>query len=205
MVKMNAVNVDVLQVRPPSKLFDIQFGLDHSYSTLQKTVANFSAPPTAVAATPTAGVVTPIPAVQPHLAVPSQNSQYNTPAPQSQPPYPPANNNPTMNPYGNGLAAPALQHPVYSNHNYNSNDSPYSYTMPGPGIVGGIGGGGGGGGGISETLAAIPDDQKAMIMRVISMTPEQMALLPPQERASILQLVRTFDHYFNIYNDGISV
>jgi len=44
--------------------------------------------------------------------------------------------------------------------------------------------------GLPETLASIPDDQKAMIMRVISMTPEQIALLPPQERASIIQLVR---------------
>ena len=47
-------------------------------------------------------------------------------------------------------------------------------------------------GGIPETLASIPEDQKAMIVRVISMTPEQLGLLPPQERASVLQLVRGF-------------
>lgn len=58
-------------------------------------------------------------------------------------------------------------------------------------MVGG-GGLGGAGGGLTETLASIPEDQKAMIMRVISMTPEQIGQLPPQERASIVQLVRAF-------------
>ncbi|KAJ3839294.1 hypothetical protein EV361DRAFT_925665 [Lentinula raphanica] len=41
-------------------------------------------------------------------------------------------------------------------------------------------------------LAAIPDDQKAMVIQVLSMTPEQLAVLPPQDRANILQLRSTF-------------
>lgn len=65
--------------------------------------------------------------------------------------------------------------------------------MGGTGVgvgVGGAGPGGGGGGGLPEAFASIPDDQKAMIVRVISMTSEQIGQLPPQERASIVQLVR---------------
>jgi cleavage stimulation factor subunit 2 len=42
-----------------------------------------------------------------------------------------------------------------------------------------------------DALAAIPDEQKAMIMRVLAMTPEQIARLPPTERASIVQLRAT--------------
>ncbi|KAJ3901405.1 hypothetical protein F5879DRAFT_968334 [Lentinula edodes] len=41
-------------------------------------------------------------------------------------------------------------------------------------------------------LAAIPDDQKVMVMQILSMTPEQLALLPPQDRANIMQLKSTF-------------
>jgi len=161
MVKMNAVNVDVLQ----------------------KTVASFSTSPV-VAPVPAPGpVVPPITSLPPHLAVPNQNhNQYGTPPPQSQPPYPPPN--PTLNPYGNGILPPAPPNLGYNNNN-NPSPNPYGYQMPGPGS------GGVGVVGISETLAAIPDDQKAMIMRVISMTPEQIGLLPPQERASIIQLRAT--------------
>ncbi|KAK0470029.1 uncharacterized protein EV420DRAFT_1634423 [Desarmillaria tabescens] len=39
-----------------------------------------------------------------------------------------------------------------------------------------------------DILATIPDDQKAMIMHVIQMTPEQINALGPTERASVLQL-----------------
>ena len=133
----------------------------------------------------------PISALPPHLAVPNHNQQpqYRTPTPQSVPPYPPLNNAPPMNSYGNGIpssSSSAPPNPLYNTHN--SNPSPYGYPQSGAGgAVGGVG--------IPETLASIPDDQKAMIMRVISMTPEQIALLPPQERASIMQLVRIFQTF----------
>ncbi|KAJ8482773.1 hypothetical protein ONZ45_g14837 [Pleurotus djamor] len=45
--------------------------------------------------------------------------------------------------------------------------------------------------GLEAIMAAIPDDQKAMIMRVVSMTPEQLSRLPPNERASFNQLRAT--------------
>ncbi|KAK2462888.1 hypothetical protein APHAL10511_005086 [Amanita phalloides] len=44
---------------------------------------------------------------------------------------------------------------------------------------------------LSEALANIPEDQKAIIMRVISMTPEQINMLPPGERATYIQLRAT--------------
>jgi len=39
-----------------------------------------------------------------------------------------------------------------------------------------------------DLLAAIPDDQRAMLMQVISMTPAQIEQLPPTERATFTQL-----------------
>ncbi|EEB96490.1 hypothetical protein MPER_04368, partial [Moniliophthora perniciosa FA553] len=37
-------------------------------------------------------------------------------------------------------------------------------------------------------LAAIPEEQKAMVVHVLSMTPEMINQLPPQDRANIVQL-----------------
>ncbi|KAF9055661.1 hypothetical protein BJ165DRAFT_1427813 [Panaeolus papilionaceus] len=45
--------------------------------------------------------------------------------------------------------------------------------------------------GLPEALANIPDDQKALIMRVISMTPEQIHALPPAERSTYVQIRTT--------------
>ncbi|KAF4608154.1 hypothetical protein EYR40_000498 [Pleurotus pulmonarius] len=45
--------------------------------------------------------------------------------------------------------------------------------------------------GLEMILANIPDDQKAMIMRVVQMTPEQIRVLPAQERAGFNQLRAT--------------
>ncbi|KAH8094619.1 hypothetical protein BXZ70DRAFT_946876 [Cristinia sonorae] len=41
---------------------------------------------------------------------------------------------------------------------------------------------------LQETLASIPEDQKALILRVVSLSPEEINKMPPQERASIVQL-----------------
>ncbi|KAF8640940.1 hypothetical protein AX17_000587 [Amanita inopinata Kibby_2008] len=43
---------------------------------------------------------------------------------------------------------------------------------------------------LPESLANIPEDQKAIIVRVLSMTPEQINMLNPTERATYIQLVR---------------
>jgi len=45
--------------------------------------------------------------------------------------------------------------------------------------------------GIPAHLEGLPDDQKAMIAQVLSMTSEQINALPPAERSSIIQLRAT--------------
>ncbi|PFH47588.1 hypothetical protein AMATHDRAFT_42841 [Amanita thiersii Skay4041] len=44
---------------------------------------------------------------------------------------------------------------------------------------------------LPEALANIPEDQKAIIMRVLSMSPEQINMLNPTERATYIQLRAT--------------
>ncbi|KDR86020.1 hypothetical protein GALMADRAFT_132632 [Galerina marginata CBS 339.88] len=44
---------------------------------------------------------------------------------------------------------------------------------------------------LPEALAGIPEEQKALIMRVLSMTPEQINMLPPSERATYIQIRAT--------------
>ncbi|KAL0952199.1 hypothetical protein HGRIS_008808 [Hohenbuehelia grisea] len=44
---------------------------------------------------------------------------------------------------------------------------------------------------MSDSLAGMSDEQKAMLTRVISMTPEQISMLPPADRANIIQLRTT--------------
>ncbi|GJE86281.1 hypothetical protein PsYK624_023610 [Phanerochaete sordida] len=44
---------------------------------------------------------------------------------------------------------------------------------------------------LPEAFQNIPEEQKALIMRVIQMTPDQIAQLPPQERATMIQLRQT--------------
>ena len=45
---------------------------------------------------------------------------------------------------------------------------------------------------LPTAFEALPEDQKAMIRSVLSMTPEQINLLEPAQRAGILQLVYIF-------------
>ncbi|KAI6135960.1 hypothetical protein F5141DRAFT_1208322 [Pisolithus sp. B1] len=44
---------------------------------------------------------------------------------------------------------------------------------------------------LPDALASLPEEQKVMIMRVVSMTPEQISMLPPSERAGVIQLRTT--------------
>ncbi|KAH7923780.1 hypothetical protein BV22DRAFT_1035905 [Leucogyrophana mollusca] len=166
MVKMNAVDVQVLQ----------------------KTLTSFSstqAPP-------------PPPPVQPASAVPPHLSQYRTPTPQTSTPpsyTPPTapSHTPTPNMYSNGhghtpqsqmrggYGGPNTGHGG-PNAGYGGSNAGYGTPPQAPSYGAGV---------IPDALAAIPDEQKAMIMRVISMTPDQINRLPPTERASILQLRAT--------------
>ncbi|KAF8234471.1 hypothetical protein L208DRAFT_825311 [Tricholoma matsutake] len=44
---------------------------------------------------------------------------------------------------------------------------------------------------LSDSLAAFPEEQRALIIRVLSMTPEQINALPPTERSAYIQLRAT--------------
>ncbi|KAL1718451.1 hypothetical protein EV715DRAFT_252739 [Schizophyllum commune] len=44
---------------------------------------------------------------------------------------------------------------------------------------------------VANMLASIPDDQKALVVQLLSLTPEQIAALPPAERTNVIQLRTT--------------
>ncbi|KAG6835236.1 hypothetical protein H0H93_003643, partial [Arthromyces matolae] len=175
MVKLNAVNFEVFQ----------------------KTLADFGskaptpapAPPVPIAApinTPSASVsTTPIPSLPPHM-----QTQYHhrTTTPPSHTQYPYTNGQPYSHPqpvYGSYTQPQPQPQPTYSygypppqvthNHGYTTTSqppapAPSTISQPTPRLP------------IPESLlASIPDDQKALIIRVISMTQEQLNALPIQE------------------------
>ncbi|KAG0706665.1 hypothetical protein DFH29DRAFT_136361 [Suillus ampliporus] len=159
MVKMNAVDVQVLQ----------KTLTNYSASIQQQQQQQQNAGPSTA------------PAIQPASAIPPHLQQYRTPTPQSQtPPHVPSHT-PTPPHYSNGHGQAPQQ----------------SYGYGAPSHYGGQGGYGTpqqvpmGGGIIPDALASIPEEQKAMIIRVIAMTPDQINMLPPTERASIIQLRAT--------------
>ncbi|KAI6098921.1 hypothetical protein EV401DRAFT_2061938 [Pisolithus croceorrhizus] len=151
MVKMNAVDVQVLQ----------------------KTVTAYSTN------------VPPQPAIQPVSAVPPHFSQqYNrTPTPQTHTPT-----------HYNGQGHPSQPQPqpqpiaFTGQAQYGGGAGPatgYSVPPQQPSIL-------------PDALASLPEEQKVlsrltcvMIMRVVSMTPEQISMLPPSERAGVIQLRTT--------------
>ncbi|KAG1846192.1 hypothetical protein DFJ58DRAFT_799352 [Suillus subalutaceus] len=157
MVKMNAVDVQVLQKTLTA------------YSTsIQQQQPQNAGPSTA-------------PAIQPASAIPPHLQQYRTPTPQSQtPPHVPSHT-PTPPHYPNGHGQGPQQNFGYGAPSQYGVQGGYSTPQQAP-IGGGM---------IPDALASIPDEQKAMIMRVIAMTSDQINMLPPTERASIIQLRAT--------------
>ncbi|KAI5988839.1 hypothetical protein F5J12DRAFT_865122 [Pisolithus orientalis] len=146
MVKMNAVDVQVLQ----------------------KTVTAYST-----------NVSPPQPAIQPVSAVPPHLSQhYNrTPTPQTH----------TSTHYNGHGHPPQLQpqpQPIAFTGQavYGGGPDPATgYGVPPPQQPSIL----------PDALASLPEEQKVMIMRVVSMTPEQIRMLPPSERAGVIQLRTT--------------
>ncbi|EGN93546.1 hypothetical protein SERLA73DRAFT_156149 [Serpula lacrymans var. lacrymans S7.3] len=142
---------------------------------LQKTVTTFSAgaqpqPPAQMQP------LQPAPAIPPHL------SQYRTPTPQAHtPPHAPSHT-PAPSLYSNGHGRGPSSNTYSGTGSYPSPSNGYAAPPAGTGMGAGM---------IPDALAAIPDEQKAMIMRVIAMTPEQIHQLPPTERANIIQLRAT--------------
>ncbi|KIJ66569.1 hypothetical protein HYDPIDRAFT_129553 [Hydnomerulius pinastri MD-312] len=152
MVKMNAVDVQVLQ----------------------KTLTMYSANMPPPSAPSTSQIPSQPPPMQPASAVPLQFSQYRTPTPQTNTP-------PHYNGHGHTPQPP--NQGAYMGQGHYTGSSGYD-TPPAaaPQMSGAM---------LPDALASIPEEQKAMIMRVIAMTPEQINLLPPTERSSIIQLRAT--------------
>lgn len=117
-----------------------------------------------------------------------------------------SNNNNNNNNNNGGYGYPQAQPPAHQNANANANPYPYpgqgGAPPPGgqppaphphsqqPGQGQGPPPQQGQGQGLPPAFASIPEEQRAMILRVVSMTPEQIAGLPPGERAGVVQLVR---------------
>jgi len=109
----------------------------------------------------------PVPEVQPAAPVPMAVPPHVA---AHQPSYPPRGNTPQTN-YQNPT------YPGYSN-GYPPSNAPQAAPYSTGGSV------------LPPHLQNLPDDQKAMIAQVLSMTPDQINALPPTERNSIIQLVR---------------
>ncbi|GBE77467.1 hypothetical protein BKA93DRAFT_767232 [Sparassis latifolia] len=138
---------------------------------VQKTLSAYGTLP---AATPAAQqTAPPVPtaatAIPPHLAVqPPQRSVTPTYPPQPQP---------------SAYAPPSYPaHNTTPNSYASSSHQPPAYSAPPPTAPTAM---------IPDALANIPDDQKALIMKVISMSREEIYQLPYAQRDNIIQLRAT--------------
>ncbi|KAG6864252.1 hypothetical protein C0991_011073 [Blastosporella zonata] len=175
MVKMNAVNFEVFQ----KTLAD--------YGSTSKAPAAAAPTPTPVSSSYTSASATPVPALPPHMHPQAQH--YRTATPPSQ-----------AYPYSNGRTPPPPQQqqhgqapfqpaPVHAGYGYNQSQPTYGYpgysaTPPAP-VAQPMPAG------IQSSLSGFPEDQRALLMRVITMTPEELNALPPPERQTYIQLRNT--------------
>ncbi|KAJ7745422.1 hypothetical protein DFH07DRAFT_1063185 [Mycena maculata] len=168
----------ILNERPPIAyaLITLMVSMNAiNFDVFQKTLSDFGAA-SAQAAQATMPAPAPLSAIPPYLQPSSQpNSRTNTPPMQNryqnQPyGYPPA---PTPPNAGYGRAPPAA-----TGYGGGFNPAPpVGYGQPAPRVP--------------DPLAAIPEDQRQMIMTVLAMTPEQINSLSPSDRANIMQLRAT--------------
>ncbi|KAI0348158.1 hypothetical protein BDW22DRAFT_1424370 [Trametopsis cervina] len=174
MVNINAVKVDVIQ----------------------KTVADFTASIAAASSSSAPGPPLAAPALAPHPV----------PVPQAPPMRPPSN----AIPYGRGVPPPPPV-PYARHHTPSAPPPPPYYGQPGPSYQqtpppGHQGYGPGsmppaGYGAppvpappvyqLPPAFANIPEEQKALLMKVVAMTPEEIYRQPPQERSNLIQLRQT--------------
>jgi cleavage stimulation factor subunit 2 len=142
-----------------------------SIEVFQRTLAEFggAGPPIQDAAAP----VPTISAVPPHL-----QAQYRG----ATPPIGPPTHTPTP-PYGYSLPPAAAQPPNGGYGGYNGYPVYPAASLPAaqPTVTPGL----------AEALVNIPPEQKALILRVITMTPDQIKMLPPAERATYIQIRTT--------------
>ncbi|KAF8195051.1 hypothetical protein BJ912DRAFT_1040592 [Pholiota molesta] len=193
MVSMNAVNIEVFQKTLA------EFGAANAPDTSSSAPsANALSGPTSANAPPAASA--PISAIPPHL-----QAQYRTATPPSS---------------SSAAAAAAAQAPTHTPtppYGYSAAPNGGGYGVQGQGYgyqqqqqqggygqypqyqqqpqqqqqAGGYTGYPGAGPALPDSLAGISDEQKGLIMRVLSMTPEQINMLPPADRATYIQIRAT--------------
>ena len=123
--------------------------------------------------------ITPLPASHPPAHV---SSHPPAPAP-GYPPYPPAHT-PAPGPPASYPGYPPQAQPQsayrppadprYAPPQHTPTPQPQSQAIPPAAMA---------------ALATLPEEQRAMLMQVLSMTPDQIAGLDPQQQASVMQLV----------------
>ncbi|KAF6753214.1 hypothetical protein DFP72DRAFT_426262 [Ephemerocybe angulata] len=201
MVSMNAINIEVFQ----KTLSEYQANAALKPGPSQPLAAPapsamYTPPPMPPYAVPSnshlASSSTPIPAIPPHMQANPYSNPYRTatpPHPTPTPPmavppphqagYPgyPMNNGYNASQYPTGPPPAQYNYPGYPPGPPHAMSAPppshHATPVPPPNLA--------------ATLAAIPDDQKALVLRVVSMTPEQVHALPPQERATYIQIRST--------------
>ncbi|KAJ7250312.1 hypothetical protein C8J57DRAFT_1188728 [Mycena rebaudengoi] len=163
----------ILNERPPIAyaLITLMVSMNAiNFDVFQKTLSDFGAANAQPAPAPAPPVVAP--AIPPHIQ-PSSQPHSRTSTPPTYPSQPQNYGYPHAQPQytqGYGRAPPPP-------HGYNN--SGYGAPPPRPAPV------------FPDALASIPEEQKQMIMGVLAMTPEQINMLPPADRANILQLRAT--------------
>ncbi|KAH9043689.1 hypothetical protein EDB85DRAFT_1911744 [Lactarius pseudohatsudake] len=110
-----------------------------------------------------------IPAIPPHLQ--AQNSRNGAPQFATPPPGAYAITTPH--------AGPAA-YPQYTAGSEGQPLPPGHYGVPAPPQTTGQN--------IPAALAAIPESQREVVLKLVNMSPEEIAILPPNERASVMQL-----------------
>ncbi|KAF8814024.1 hypothetical protein BYT27DRAFT_7180276 [Phlegmacium glaucopus] len=194
MVSMNAINIEVFQRTLA------EFGAANTPESSSSLATSTPTPQTATMNS------TPLSAIPPHL-----QAQYRTTTPPSVPHTPPfgsypphaaANGQgsshsytstpPNMDNHGYGQQGYSGQYqqqqqqqpsayPAYPT-TYGGQAVPHQPTPPMPPAPSPN---------LTDALASIPDEQKALIMRVLAMTPEQINMLPPTERSTYIQIRAT--------------
>ncbi|KAK7060751.1 hypothetical protein VNI00_000483 [Paramarasmius palmivorus] len=203
LVNMNAINVEVLQ---------------KTLTAFAQSQAAPAQPPAAPVQPQPTTQATAAPAIPPHMQQQAQPYYNRTATPPTSTPTPPVAAQ-ASNPYSNGYQQPPQGHYGYNappppNYGQGYNQG-YGQGYGGPGGYGGYPPPPQGSYGAPTPapapaptpqqpqqqpnmsqinpaiLAALPEDQKTMVMHVLSMTPDMINRLPPQDRTNILQLRAT--------------
>ncbi|PPR01965.1 hypothetical protein CVT26_008747 [Gymnopilus dilepis] len=219
MVSMNAINIEVFQ--KTLQEYGANNSADSSSTAATTTSGPPAISTTPSQSLPPPAAPAPISAVPPHVQAqyrtttpPTAPSSYSAPTHTPTPPYGyPANGqshsaHPTP---PSGYSSYGQQN--YQQQGYNYSQPPYqqqgyqqSYSQPAPSAAypgyppyghashsqaPTPASGQATSAALPDSLAGIPDEQKALIMRVISMTPEQINMLPPNERSTYIQIRTT--------------